>query len=87
MSEDVIDKFGSQVPSGIRFLVSDGSLVSGSFDSGNGTIRGLQKVYRFYDVSICDILVFTYTRGDLFVVHAFGKDCMPKRSCSKILFF
>ncbi|WOG81556.1 hypothetical protein DCAR_0100707 [Daucus carota subsp. sativus] len=53
LSEDVIDKFGSQVPSGIRF----------------------------YDVSICDILVFTYTGGDLFVVHAFGKDCMPKRSC------
>ena len=41
LSEDVIDKFGSQVPSGIRFLVSDGSLVSRSFDSGNGTIRGL----------------------------------------------
>ncbi|KAL1816634.1 hypothetical protein ACET3Z_019208 [Daucus carota] len=81
LSEDFIDKFGNQVPSGIRYLLTDGTLVSGSFDSGNGTIRGLQKVYRFYNVSIFDIMVFTYTGGDVFAVHAFGKHCMPKRSC------
>ncbi|WOH15535.1 hypothetical protein DCAR_0935077 [Daucus carota subsp. sativus] len=88
LSEDLIEKFGSKLRSGIRFLLSDGSLISGSFDIVNGTIRGLQKVYRFYDVSIGDILLFTYTGGDMFVVHAFGKDCMPKPSCKDAgLFF
>ncbi|WOH12423.1 hypothetical protein DCAR_0831927 [Daucus carota subsp. sativus] len=78
LSEEFISKYGSQIPREIRFQVSDGSFLGGIYDKGDGTITGLQPVYKFYNLSFFEPLVFTYLGVDLFVVNAFGKDCMPK---------
>lgn len=86
MSADFVSKYGKELSREIRFQVSDGSFLGGLYDYQNGNLIGLQKVYKFYNMSMFESLVITYVGGDLFVANAFGTDCMPKIVSSKLLY-
>lgn len=85
LPEDFLSNFGHLIPGRICFHLSNGLLVEGCFNREKGSITGLQSFYKLYNMSMFDLMVFTYVGPDVFVVRGFGKDCMPKICIGKFV--